>query len=172
MNTNDQRMSDDLATLFLELGKALFICQSFEESLCFLHALMSHEEVSEEQGAFEASWDFHSTKTLGQLINALRKRIDIPDDLSAFLEAGLKIRNGIVHGFVPKNMQRLVHPKERAEVENELEHMKREVKKRDVVINKLLDAMFAKYGMSNTDLKHRAEQQWVYANEAAAGPTQ
>lgn len=111
MSDTNQSMSANLVPLFLELGKALFICQSLEESLCFLHAQMSYEEVGGQDDAFDASWDFHSNKTLGQLINALRKRIEIPEDVNAFLESGLNIRNDIVHGFMTKNMQRLYNLK-------------------------------------------------------------
>jgi hypothetical protein len=172
MITTDKNISTEMDQIFLELGKTLFICQSFEESLLLLHAQMSHEEAAGENGAFSSSWDFHSSKTLGQLINTLRKRIDIPEDLSDFLEFGLKTRNKIVHGFITTNIQRLSHPKGRLDVESELVAMKLEVKKCDMVVNKLLDVLFAKYGFSNADLKRNADAQWIYLNETASGSTQ
>lgn len=167
--TTKNSFDTELDPLFLELGKALFICQSLEESLCLLHAQMSHDKAAGEDGAFKASWDFHSTKTLGQLINALRKRIDVPDDLSTFLEYGLNIRNKIVHGFITKNAQRMFNPLGRVELENELAAMKIEVKMRDVLVNKLIDAILSKYGISNADLKRHADQQWEHVNKSASG---
>ena len=88
-NTGDT-MATDLEPLMLELGKAVYICQAFESSLCLLHAMMTHEEEGGQEGAFTASWDFHSAKTVGQTINALRKRIDIPANLNDYLEEGVK----------------------------------------------------------------------------------
>ncbi len=170
MFQSNDTIAADLEPLFLELGMAVFICQSLEESLCFLHAQMTHDETGGEQGAFDASWDFHSAKTLGQTLNALRKRIEIPDDLNEYLEQGLKIRNQIIHGFVTKNMKRLMEPKGRMEVMAELEALKTEVKGRDIVVNKLLDALFAKYGFSNEDLKHAAGEVYDVKNNPTQGP--
>jgi hypothetical protein len=146
MSDSTDTMAADLEPLMLELGKAVYICQAFESSLCFLHAQMTHEETGGEEGAFTASWDFHSAKTLGQTLNALRKRIEIPAELDDYLEEGLKCRNRIVHGFLTKNMARLMEPKGRLEVHRELEELKLEVKHRDIIVNKLLDALFAKTG--------------------------
>ena len=169
MSDADTVIATDLQPLLLELGKALFICQNLEESLCLLHSQMSYEESGGEVEAFRASWDFHSSKPLGNALNQLRKRIEIPDDLSAFLDAGLKMRNLIVHGFMSKNIQRILDPKGRLEVEKELEAMKMEIKKRDVVINKLLDAYFKKYGLSNDDLKKSAGVAYAALNTPKEG---
>lgn len=169
MTTLNDSMAANLEPLMLELGKALFICQSLEESLCLLHAQMTHDELDGEHGAFQASWDFHSSKTLGQTLNALRKRIKIPDDMNEYLEQGLKIRNSIVHGFVTKNLARVMEPKGRIEVEAELSNLKVEVKKRDIEVNKLLDELFAKYGFTNEDLKRAAGELYEAKNNPKPG---
>jgi hypothetical protein len=106
------------------------------------------------------------------MINTLRKRIPIPDDLSDFLESGIELRNQIVHGFMTRNMLRIVDPKGRLEVECELATMKHEVKKRDVIINMLLDALFNKRGFTNEDLKQKAGEQWAYLNTPENGVKQ
>ncbi len=169
MTDSADTMATDLEPLMLELGKAVYICQAFESSLCLLHAMMTHEETGGEGGAFTASWDFHSAKTLGQTINALRKRIDIPADLSHYLEGGVKCRNQIVHGFLTKSSPRLIEIKGRLEVQKELEALKMEVKARDILINKLLDALFAKYGLSNAILKHQAGEMYMASNSPGSG---
>lgn len=162
--------NSEMAPIFLELGKVLFICQSLEVSLRFLNAQLSHNDDDGEEGAFDASWEFYSNETLGQSINALRKRIDIPEDLSDYLESGLKIRNEIVHDSITKNIQRLAHPQGRLEVASELAVMKREVMKRIVVINKLLNAHAAKneFSKANADLKRDADELWAFINETSA----
>lgn len=162
-------MPTDIEPLLLELGKAIYICQALESSLCLLHAMMTHEESGGEEGAFRASWDFHSAKTLGQTINALRKRIDLPADLSDYLEDGIKHRNHIVHGFLTKNLPRLMEHRGRIDVQKELECLKMEVKARDVVINKLLDALIAKYGLSNVALKNQAGEMYRSRNGISFG---
>ncbi len=172
MSDSTDTMAVDLEPLLLELGKAVYICQAFESSLCLLHAMMSHEEMGGEEGSFTASWDFHSAKTLGQTINALRKRIDIPANLSDYLEDGVKYRNQIVHGFLTKSMPRLLELKGRLEVQKELEALKMKVKARDVVMNKLLDALFAKYDLSNEILKHQAGEMYKARNSPGSGNAQ
>lgn len=171
MSDTGDTMATDLEPLMLELGKAVYICQAFESSLCLLHAMMTHEEAGRQEGAFTASWDFHSAKTLGQAINALRKRIDIPANLNDYLEEGVKCRNQIVHGFMTKNMPRLMEFKGRLEVQKELEALKLEVKRRDIEMNKLLDVFFAQYGLSNKELKRQADELYAAKNNASTSGT-
>lgn len=157
--------SADLMTpVFLEFGKAVYICQCLESSLCLLLSLMSHESANGEVGAFEAAWDFHSSKTLGNLLKTLRERIEVPEDFDEFLGVGIKKRNEIVHGFLTRNAKRLADPKERLAIDQELAELKKEVKRRDVVVNKLLDALFKRYGTSNAALKQDADRLWEHLN--------
>src|SRR5476651_1225269 len=58
-----------------------------ESSLCFLHALVSEDQ---NPGSFQASWDFHSEKTLGALIDRLKKRLPVSGEITDSLEKGLK----------------------------------------------------------------------------------
>ena len=156
--------ADLIAPVFLEFGKAVYICQCFESSLCFLLSLVAHESSEGEDGAFQASWDFHSKKTLGGLLKSLRERIEVPAELDAFLGEGVDKRNEVVHGFLTRNAARLADPKGRLEIEQELVTLKQEVKRRDVVVNKLLDALLKKYGMSNERLKRDADRFWEHLN--------
>jgi hypothetical protein len=134
--TTENNAGNEMDPIFLELGKAVFTCQSLEVSLRLLNAKLSHDATEEQENLFGAALDLYSNETLGQSINALRKRIDIPADLSDYLEAGLKIRNEIVHDSITKNMERIACPKGRLEVEAELAVMKKEVHKRIALLNK------------------------------------
>ena len=155
---------DALGPVFLELGKAVYICQTFESSLCLLLAQMAHEGSEGEDGAFQAAWDFHSKKPLGRLLKSLAAQIEVPKDLEAYLSSGIDKRNEIVHTYLTKNAKRLYDTKGRLEVEKELSELKLEVKRRDVVINKLIDVLFKKYGVSNESLKRDADKLWEYLN--------
>ena len=169
--SSENIVESEMAPVFLELGKALLICQSLEVSLRSLNAQLSHDEAEEGEETFGSSLEFYSNETLGQSINNLRKRIDIPEDLSDYLESGLKIRNEIVHDSMIKNIQRFAHPQGRLEVESELAFMKLEVKKRNVLVNRLLDTLFAKDEYSTADLKRNADELWAFINDTS-GTTQ
>lgn len=158
-------VESEMAPIFLELGKALLVCQSLEVSLRSLNAKLSHDEADGAEETFCSSWEFYSNDTLGQSINNLRKRVDIPAELSDYLEAGLKIRNEIVHDSMIKNIQRFAHPKSRLEVASELAFMKQEVKKRNVLVNKLLDALSAKDEFSTVDFKLNSLELWAVTRE-------
>lgn len=164
MATSDDNLNEALTPVFIELGKAVYICQCFESSLCFLLSKMTHEDAQGEAGAFQAAWDFHSKKTLGKLLKTLRERIEVPKDLDEYLGVGVDKRNETVHGFLTKNVARLYEPKGRLEVERELIQLKLEVKRRDIVVNKLIDALLKKYGLSNKLLKRNADRLWDYLN--------
>lgn len=157
-------VAEELAPVLLEFAKAVYICQCFESSLCLLLSTMSHEAAGEEKGAFDASWDFHSKNTLGRLLESLRNQIDVPENVDEFLRGGVKKRNEIVHGFLTRNASRLANPKERLSVEKELVDLKIEIKRRDIVVNKLLDAVLKKYGLSNDILKRNADGLWNHMN--------
>jgi hypothetical protein len=52
-------------------------------------------------------------------------------------------------------------------VEAELAFMKLEVRKRNVLVNKLLGTLSAKNECSNADLKRNADELWAFINEAS-----
>ncbi len=156
--STENRVESEMAPIFLELGKALLICQTLEVSLRSLNAQLSRDETEGEEETFGSSLEFYSNETLGQSINNLRKRIDISEDVSDYLEAGLRIRNEIVHDSMIKNIPRFAHPEGRLEVVSELAFMKLEVKKRNVLVNRLLDTLLAKDECSNADLKRKVDE--------------
>jgi len=125
---------------------------------------MKHELSNGESGAFQKAWDFHSKKTLGNLLKSLRELIEVPEDVYEFLDNCIKKRNTIVHGFLIDNAMHLFDPKGRVEIEQELVELKKEVKRGDVVVNRLLDAFFEKYGTSNAMLKRDADRRWELLN--------
>lgn len=158
--STEKSVASEMEPIFLELGKALLVCQSLEVSLRSLNALLAHGEADREEGEFGASLDLYSNESLGQLINTLRKRIDIPAELSDYLESGLKIRNEIVHDSMTRNIERFTQPAGRLAVAFELAGMKKEVKKRNIVVNKFMDTLFAKNGCPDPDLKRNADDLW------------
>lgn len=162
---------DQLDPLFLELGKAIYICQAFESSLCFLLALLTDQRVPSDGEAFSASWDFHSKETLGRMLKHLRGEIDLAAEIDAYLEEGIDKRNTIVHGFLSRNAMRLADPKGCLEVERELQDLKQEVRHCHVVVKKIIDGVLSKYGLSSDLLKEHANRYWDWVNFQANGRT-
>lgn len=150
-------------SVLFEFAKAVYICQCFESSLCFLLALMAYNRIPEE-GTFSDYWDFNSTKTLGQLLKSLRWKINVSTDLDEYLGVDESKRNEIVHSFITKNFLRLADPKGRIEIEKELRCLKQEIKKRDIVVNKLINTLLAKYGLSNDIPKRIEDNHWQHIN--------
>ena len=142
------------AVVLAEFGATMYICQMFESSLCFLHALVSEDQ---NPGSFNASWDFHSEKTLGALLHILKQRLPISADVDALLKEGIRLRNKIVHGYLVRNVERLKQSKEHAGFLKELRQMKAAIKSSDTAVNELADTFLANYGLSNELLKENAE---------------
>lgn len=164
MSATTDNMLELMTPVLIEFGKTVHICQIFESSLCLLMSLMAHGSSGGEDGAFQASWDFHSKKTLGALLNSLREKIEVSSEFDGFLDEGVKSRNKVIHGFLIHNAMRLADPKGRLEVEQELVVIRNEIKSRDVVVNKLIDAVLKQYGTSNERLKRNADRLWEHLN--------
>lgn len=143
--------------LFLELGKALFTCQAFEETLVFMLSLLAHDARTGEAGAFSSAFDLYSQKTLGHLLKALETKIELPDEVRESLATGWERRNAIVHRFIHDNQLLLAQPKGRLQVEAALASYKAQVRMADKIANVLLDQLLKKYGTSVSELKRNAD---------------
>lgn len=159
-----------LAPIFLEFGRSVFICQCFEASLNLLLATIAHQESGGDTEQFQTTWDFHSNHTLGRMLRSLRRKVEVSAEADAFLEAGIRYRNEIVHGFLTKNTLRLAEPKQRMEILAELARLKGEVKQRDIFVNKLLDSFLSAYGLSVDLLKEQADRLWEFHNAGDESP--
>lgn len=155
---------ETLDPVMLEFGATVYIWQLFENSLCLLLALMSEQRLPSAGQAFQASWDFHSEKTLGGLVAALKGQIEFQSDFESFLREGVDQRNAVIHGYMTKNTPRFTDPKGRLEVIEELRAIRNNVRKRDLAICKLLDALLPKYGTSTEALKRNADVLWDALN--------
>lgn len=170
MNDSTAEIAEELGPVFLELGKALYICQAFEGTLVLLLSLIAHEDAGAEKGAFDSAIDLYSQKTLGLLLKLLGDNIDIPPELQVHLALGWERRNAIVHRFVHEHIASLIEPKGRIEVEAMLVKQKQEVKLANIVANRLLNLHLKKYGLTVNDLKRNADRLWEQQNAAIGDP--
>ncbi|OGI50298.1 MAG: hypothetical protein A3E57_07625 [Candidatus Muproteobacteria bacterium RIFCSPHIGHO2_12_FULL_60_33] len=168
MNSNeiDAEIPEEIKPVLLELGTALNTCQTFEYSLCFLLSLLSEHRKPSQGKAFQASWDFHSRKMLGKLVDALKKQVKMPDDYEEYLRKGISARNDIVHKFMnkPENGMRMINPVGRLQLVKELRNLREEVRARDQSLQPITDALLKKYGLSTESLKRSAENAWRWNN--------
>lgn len=160
----DAEFRECLTPVLLEFGTTVFHCQIFEDNLCYLLALISEDRTPSEGHAFQASWEFHSRKTLGRLVDALGKLIPIQDDLEEFLFVGVENRNTIVHGFLTKNMLKLIDPKGRLDLIDELVRLRADIDARDRVIEAMVVTYIEKYGLKRPDLLGAVQRLWRIAN--------
>jgi hypothetical protein len=168
MRNGSSNVRVTLDPVMLEFGATVYICQIFENSLCLLLALISEHRLPSDGQSFGASWDFHSGKTLGQLVSALGQQLDLPPDLEAFLREGIKKRNAVIHGFMTRKALPLVEPNGRLEIIDELRTLRKDIRARDLLIVKLADTLLKKYNLSTDILKKRADYFWDGLNPDAS----
>ena len=146
-------MSSENAVVELELGKALVLCQLFENSLLMLLSLLSEHKLPSEGAAFLLVWDFVSKKPLGQLFQYLKNDLELPQDFQQYLQDGIDLRNELVHRFIRENIGLLANESGRREAVVKIKTIAREVRKRDRAVGKLIDVLLTKYGLSQATLK-------------------
>ena len=96
----DLPLTQSADKVFLALGQTLYVCQLFEGTM--LEIMATVHEILDGTGdgkQFFLSIEALSRKTIGQLIQELRKRADLRSDIEEQLASGLEARNFIVHNF-------------------------------------------------------------------------
>lgn len=164
MTSYDENTRADLAPIMEELGFAIHTCQVFEYSLSFLLSLLTEHRVPSKGESFAESWDFHSSKPMGLLLNALRKESKIPGAFGEFLSEGIQLRNYIVHDFFEAVGDRVIAPKERLRIVAELKETRNEIMLRDKALEPLIDFLLKKYDLSTKSLKKRAGEHYDWIN--------
>ena len=164
MTSYDENTRSDLAPIMEELGFAIHTCQVFEYSLNFLLSMISEHRVPSQGESFAATWDFHSLKPMGRLLNALRKESNIPDAFDEFLSEGIRLRNFVVHDFFETVGDRVSEPKERLRIIAELKEVRNEIILRDKALEQLIDVLLKKYDLSTESLKERAGEHYDWIN--------
>ena len=164
MPTTAEDPYDLLTPVFAELGRAVYSCQCFEWDLRRLLALISFDMADKEAGAYQAAWDFHNNQTLGIFLKALKRKVEIPNELAEYLQSGIDLRNRLTHRYLTDNVKKLYDPKGRLELTAELVELKEEVNARDNIVRHLIDAFHQKYGTSRSDSERQADALWELQN--------
>jgi hypothetical protein len=152
--------------LMAEFGAAVHDAQVLERCIENILALLD-KTVSPGEQLPDASklYGSESTASLGSLVNALRKRIEVPRDVSDSLEEAIHTRNRLVHGYF-KPEKRLVATLSETGIATliaELREIRASLKGWTALTEKILDALLKRYGMSVEQLRDHAEVMYASA---------
>lgn len=86
--------------MFANYGLTALSAQALEKTLLLLFASIECLDLGQVSGDnLHAVLDKHNRNTLGNLISALRRKVDFPEDLEVDLISALKKRNFVMHEF-------------------------------------------------------------------------
>lgn len=147
-------------------GRAVHTANIFEHSLIFLLTLdATKNERVPQPGRWEALFESgKEKKTLGVLLNQLRKQVSISDEEQRLLKAALDCRNQLVHRFMINNDHKLYDPKGRLELIEGLERLRECIRTGDKVAAKMIDSLLNRFGLSTEILKTLAEEHYASRN--------
>ena len=130
MDEFEQRKRHVLQPIFFEAGAALFDCQSFEYGIAYLLYLFSRMGVKglNTDNAIAILED-EEKKTAGQLIDMLKKYLDVSEGLEQSLTGALKARNTLIHRYLIENVERMAEPEEHSKIEKEIKSLRSKVRK-------------------------------------------
>ena len=143
------------------MGAAIHASQSFEYSVGFLLALIAEHREPTAGEVLSASLDLRATQTLGKLVQEVKRELpDLPEEIGEYLKEGLELRNRLVHGFFPRNTERLMKPKGRIELQDELTVTVLEIQSRDKVVWQLIGKFLIRYGIATDQLAKQVDNTW------------
>lgn len=149
-----------------EFGAAVFDAQVLESSLEHILALLDRT-ASQDERLPNASklYGPDSKATLRELIQALRKRIELPQEISDQLEAVIKVRNSLVHGhFKPESRLSKTHTTEGlTALISELRAIRASLKDANKFTDGILDTLLRRYNTSIEDLRIHANAMYATA---------
>lgn len=151
-----------LDPVIFRLGSALYISQIFEGSLIFLHKLIDEDERI---SGITKIQDDYSKKTLGNLLNLLKRRIDVKQHSIDYVFEAIELRNKIVHGYLvsEENVAKFESEAGLSSLVQDLDNKISQIRERDHYVCALIDQYLKKYSTSTELLKSQAEERsWLF----------
>jgi hypothetical protein len=125
----EKRKREVLAPVYFEAGAALFDCQSFEYGIAYLLSLLSRAGIiGLEPERCAAILDNEEKKTAGQLIQLLRKHVQISANVEEGLVKALEARNRLMHRYLVENAERLLDVREHDTIIREIRALRSDVR--------------------------------------------
>lgn len=144
--------------MFANYGLTAFGAQAMEKTLFLLLAAVECLEARKvSKSELYKVFDRHDRKTLGRLIDALRKKIPIAQNLDDDLNHALDKRNYVVHNFFLDRWdnQRLITPEQMSEELRPIRDLFDDVKNR---IDDILGIVQRQFEVPNAKLDQQAKK--------------
>jgi hypothetical protein len=129
-----------LNPFLVEAGAALMDCQGFEYGIALLLYHLSRLDVDGlDTKQTTAIMENEAKKTAGQLINMLKKHIDVSEALEEKLISALDARNRIIHRIIIDNVGKLQTPEGRKALIKEINTLRSSVHLADKSIGAIIN---------------------------------
>ena len=138
----EKRKREVFAPIFFEAGAALYDCQSFEYTIAYLLYLFSRLGARGlDPGQCAAILDDEEKKTAGQLIQMLKKHLDVSEGLEGGLAKALQARNRLIHRFLVDSSERMADVGEHESLLKELRGLRATVQRGRKQLDPLVRAL-------------------------------
>ena len=143
-----------LRPLYFEAGAALMDCQHLEYGvalLLFHFARLGNPGL--DLGALTRVMDNQDKKSLGQLIQMMKKNLRVSTGIEAALKEGLDARNLIVHRILADNVESFPHPEKRAALIKEIRRLRRKVRDAEKMLRPFVMAFSEAVGVNQEEME-------------------
>ena len=142
MNEFEQRKQKILQPIYFEAGAALFDCQSFEYGIAgLLHLFAIFGTDGLDPNKTVAILEKDEKKTAGQLIEMLKRHIEVSEGIEQALTKALKARNKLIHRYLIENVERLAEPRAHNEIVKEIRSLRSEVRKAHQMLDPFIKSL-------------------------------
>ena len=144
---------------FARYGLAMYHAQCVEKSLAILVSSVFNEEFlkSAPENRNEIQNEVFA-KTIGRLLNRLKKQITIPPNLDQTLAESLKKRNWLAHDYFWERAIQMMTPQGKEKMIEELTNLSGFFSKLDVHLTKISEKWLMKVGISEAALDEHMKQ--------------
>ena len=143
-----------LRPLYFEAGAALMDCQHLEYGvalLLFHFARLGSPGL--DLAALTRIMDNQDKKSLGQLLQMLKKNLRVSTGIETALKEGLDARNLIVHRILADNVESLPYPEKRAALIREIRRLRRKIRDATKILDPFIMAFSAAVGVHQEEME-------------------
>lgn len=140
-------------------GVAMFMCQCIERGLAsMMCAVFPPKDRISSREMYDDLLSSHFEKTLGQLINKLRKHVNVPEEMIVTLSKVLNIRNNLAHNYFFEKARIFMRDEGKLEMAKELQETIVFLESVDKQMNVLVEDWLKERGASVDYLKEETEK--------------
>jgi hypothetical protein len=155
---SDNLDPNEIFNLHASIGETLWHIQGFENSLIYYTALVFKMEIGIAEKEAYAILEQLNKKTLGQLLNDLRKHNNISPSMDLKFQKLLEERNWLVHKSRNQCHTDVYSPEKLIKLKDRLENLKRDALSFNKELCKLIETFMVSKGFTTDDILKVAEQ--------------